>query len=680
MTNQYFSASDYTALTANSLARSSQVNAIASAVVAGFDKLPDPDLVKQDRITYAASVGGTANAITLTLTNTISSYTAGLTVKFKAAWDNTSSTTVNVDSVGVKTVKTPSGAALTGGEIQADAVVELAYNGTDFTLLSGWVSADQTTLAAIASDVTTVAGISANVTTVAGISANVTTVAGIASDVTTVAASVSGVGALAAIADLAKTDGNFIVGNGTTWVAESGATVRASLGLTIGTDVQAYDADLAAVAALSSTGLVARTGTGAAAARTIAGTANEITVANGDGVGGNPTASLPSALTFTGKTVTGGTFDDISISGTVTLTGMDAAGWVMSDTAFYLHDSVNGPSDRVRFDVPGTASQTRIVSLPASLLTGDVTLVARNSTDTLTNKTLTAPTINNGTIDGAVIGGSARAAGSFTTLGSSGAAQLGSAIDGVIVENSSGAFSVGNAAYIRRNSSTGDLEIYASSSAARNLIFGSSNGAEDMRIDSSGRLLIGTSVSGAYLLDVAGLVRFQSSATIASSSSLNFGTSNTAGLTGVEGGSGYLSAHTNGSERVRVTAAGEVRVGTTSPQVGGSEKATILSSGSGEFGLGIKTANDGAPLALWQPGDNSGARTVIAAYGRPGASLNAVFRWTTGDAFDLVSSGADISFTPGSGKYLILNNVPTSSAGLPTGALWANSNVLTIVP
>ncbi|WP_042779185.1 hypothetical protein [Sinorhizobium fredii] len=35
---------------------------------------------------------------------------------------------------------------------------------------------------------------------------------------------------LAAIAGLAVTDGNVIVGNGTTWVAESGATARASLG------------------------------------------------------------------------------------------------------------------------------------------------------------------------------------------------------------------------------------------------------------------------------------------------------------------------------------------------------------------------------------------------------------------------------------------------------------------
>jgi hypothetical protein len=36
---------------------------------------------------------------------------------------------------------------------------------------------------------------------------------------------------LTAIGGLAKTNGNFIVGNGTTWVAESGATARTSLGL-----------------------------------------------------------------------------------------------------------------------------------------------------------------------------------------------------------------------------------------------------------------------------------------------------------------------------------------------------------------------------------------------------------------------------------------------------------------
>jgi hypothetical protein len=50
------------------------------------------------------------------------------------------------------------------------------------------------------------------------------------------------------LSQLTPTDSNFIVGSGTTWVVETGATVRASLGLTIGTHVQAYHANLTSFA------------------------------------------------------------------------------------------------------------------------------------------------------------------------------------------------------------------------------------------------------------------------------------------------------------------------------------------------------------------------------------------------------------------------------------------------
>lgn len=83
-----------------------------------------------------------------------------------------------------------------------------------------------------------------------------------------------------------------------------------------------YDADVAAIAALSTTGLIARTGAGTAAIRAVTGTANQITVTNGDGVAGNPTISLPSAITFPGSIAATSTV----ATGTYTVAGLPAAG------------------------------------------------------------------------------------------------------------------------------------------------------------------------------------------------------------------------------------------------------------------------------------------------------------------------------------------------------------------
>lgn len=64
----------------------------------------------------------------------------------------------------------------------------------------------------------------------------------------------------------------------------------------IGSDLQAWDADLDALAGLGTTGLAARTGAGTWALRTLTGPAAGLTVTDGSGAGGNPTLALANDL------------------------------------------------------------------------------------------------------------------------------------------------------------------------------------------------------------------------------------------------------------------------------------------------------------------------------------------------------------------------------------------------
>lgn len=240
--NDYFTnTADLSRLT---LARVTPLNVKFNAIEAGFDLLPSLTNFYQDKGWYATDTGA-ADAYVIAPTPAASSYTAGMRIVFVAANANTGASTINVNGLGVKALKTYAGVDLTANDIVTGAVVEARYNGTEFRITS---------------------------------------------PTTSIAFSAT----LSQIAALSVTDGNFIVGNGSAWVAESGATARASLGLGSLATLSSVNNDNWSGTDLA----VANGGTGASTAAA-ARTNLAVGEAHGDG-----SASAP-AIAFSGDANTG---------------------------------------------------------------------------------------------------------------------------------------------------------------------------------------------------------------------------------------------------------------------------------------------------------------------------------------------------------------------------------------
>ena len=334
-------------------------------------------------------------------------------------------TTAKITDANVTTAKIAAD-AITGAKIADDAINSEHY--TDGSIDTAHIADSQVTTAKIADSAITSAKINdgaivnADINTSAAIDATKIhdgTISntefgylnGVSSNIQTQLDAKGASNAnLTAIGDLAKTDGNFIVGNGSTWVAENGSTARSSLGLgTISTQA----ANSVTISGGSITGLGAPSSGSDAATKTYvddlvaglktriicrAATTANVTLSsdlqNGDTLDGITLATGNRVLVKNQSTASQNGVYTVVASGTASRdTDFDAIGELAGQIVIIQEGSTNAEkmflcttdSDASL----GSDTITFTVVQPANV--GDVTLTG---TQTLTNKTLTSPVIS----------------------------------------------------------------------------------------------------------------------------------------------------------------------------------------------------------------------------------------------------------------------------------------------
>lgn len=193
-----------------------------------------------------------------------------------------------------------------------------------------------------------------------------------------------------------------VVSGGTGATTASGA--RTNLGLAIGTNVEAWSAELDSLAALASTGITVRTGSATYAQRSIAVGSSNLTLSNGGGVAGNPTLDLASSPSVSGSltagtTVTAGT--SLVVTGTSTgkttinsgLSGASNNTLTLPTTA---SDTLAALGTAQSFSAVQTFPQNNLVHKGSS--TGVTTL--NSGLSGAGNNTLTLPTTASDTLAG----------------------------------------------------------------------------------------------------------------------------------------------------------------------------------------------------------------------------------------------------------------------------------------
>lgn len=132
MSNDYFD-SAVNRISSNSLAKSDHINDLRDELGVGFDKFPSSINIQHGSVTYCTDTGN-ANAYVVAMPYTATSYTPGMMIYFKPANVNTGASTINVDALGIKSIKRFDGTDVVAGDLVTTAVFVLVYDGTNFVI------------------------------------------------------------------------------------------------------------------------------------------------------------------------------------------------------------------------------------------------------------------------------------------------------------------------------------------------------------------------------------------------------------------------------------------------------------------------------------------------------------------------------------------------------------------
>lgn len=103
-----------------------------------------------DAVFAAITTTGSANAYVLTTGLSLAAYVSGQAFRIKTNFANTGAATINVDTLGAKSIVKSGSSALVSGDLVSGAIYTIAYDGTNFQIVGRWGQAEDATLTALA--------------------------------------------------------------------------------------------------------------------------------------------------------------------------------------------------------------------------------------------------------------------------------------------------------------------------------------------------------------------------------------------------------------------------------------------------------------------------------------------------------------------------------------------------